>query len=81
MQVLSSLKGIEISQAVLYTLSIPSINKSTHGFGGQGGAHAASKSLKIRKYFLRPFHCLNTALTAKTAKHLTAMDFRVIFAF
>ena len=65
----------------LYSSMVPSIDKGKHGFAGHISAHAASKPLAIRQYYLRPFSCLDKNLLRQNCKHLTAMDFRVIFGF
>ena len=60
---------------------VPSIDKGRHGFAGHISAHAASKPLAIRQYYLRPFSCLDKNLLRQNCEHLTAMDFRVISGF
>ena len=61
---------------------IPSIDKDTHGFDGQKERPYILKdlgntqSIPCGLFVVWPPFCLG-----KTALHLTAMDFRVIFGF
>ena len=56
------------------TIVVPSLDKGRHGFDGQKCAHTASSPLTIRQVWTH--FCSD-----KTAPHLPAMYFRVIFGF
>ena len=60
---------------------LPWMDKGKHGLAGQKYAPTASSPLTIQKYALRLFSCLAAFLLRKTARHLPAMDFRVILFF
>ena len=70
------------SEAVLILLSLPSIDKDTHGFDGQKERPyilkdlANTQSIPYGLFVVWPPFC-----SGKTALHLTAMDFRAIFGF
>jgi hypothetical protein len=60
---------------------IPSVDKDRHGFDGQKYAHTAmphdnTASILFGSFLVCPHFC-----SGKTALHLPAMNFRVIFVF
>ena len=65
-----------------YHRRLPSIDKDTHGFDGQKERPyilkdlANTQSIPCGLFVVWPPFC-----SGKTALHLTAMDFRVIFGF
>ena len=61
---------------------IPSVDKDRHGFDGQKYAHTASSPLTIRQVFSSGLSLsVRIWSSGKTALHLPAMNFRVIFVF
>ena len=75
-------RNVLLLGAVRHIINIPSVDKDTHGFDGQKERPyilkglANTQSIPCGLFVVWPLFC-----HGKTALHLTAMDFRVIFGF